>query len=385
MFRKAANLAVVKDSIQSRQPPEPDILCEIAGAGRVSFELVEVVGTKFPQYTDSRPALRRRFAEAYAAVSTEVRTPLEARLGGPPAVIVGFVRRTSPGQWLNAIKLILDTLEEYSTTIEPGEFRLDLVPRLQRYLTDMWIHSEGPRLRVHAEGQSLRVAEAEATLVADPAVERIRAKFAKSYKTTAPIELVAYYVGQPAPSDGIWKLRISRLFESELARSPFRRVWIFDGSTRAIVTDSDSAAALDSLVRLRLAQPIAQRLADLPRGTELATLAVRGAKFKGGRPAGALDDLDRVVIEILKADHPRMHADDVLTALRAKAGTGTVVRIRTEGLGPLRRAPGGGKRRAKGTIVVWRHARKGEQETAWSTIRTHRLSRLRALLLAKPR
>jgi hypothetical protein len=42
-FVKAARLRVVPESIQSRPPPEPDILCEIGGVGPVAFELVQLV------------------------------------------------------------------------------------------------------------------------------------------------------------------------------------------------------------------------------------------------------------------------------------------------------------------------------------------------------
>ncbi len=42
-FAKVAGLALVSGSVESRHPPEPDILCELAGAGRVAFELVNLV------------------------------------------------------------------------------------------------------------------------------------------------------------------------------------------------------------------------------------------------------------------------------------------------------------------------------------------------------
>lgn len=42
-FAQAARVRVVPNSIQSRPPPEPDILCEIGGVGPVAFELVQLV------------------------------------------------------------------------------------------------------------------------------------------------------------------------------------------------------------------------------------------------------------------------------------------------------------------------------------------------------
>jgi hypothetical protein len=364
MFAKAANLPVLEGSIQSRKPPEPDILCEIAGAGSVSFELVEIAGEKFSQYTNTRPALRRRFAEAYAATPTDMRSHLEARLGGPPAVIVGFVPGTSPGQWSRAIKPILQTLEEHATTIEPGEFRVGKVERLRGLLTDMWVHSEGKSLYV-----------AEATLVADPAVDRIRAKFKKQYRTAAPIELVAYYASQPAPTDSIWRVRVARLFGAHLAKSPFRRVWIFDSFTRTIVLDSQAEAQLDKLVRLKRAQPIARELADLPDGADIVTLAGRGAKFKVGRAQGALDPLGHLLLDIL-AEDPRMSSDDVRDHLEKRKGRSIIVDVR---VGLLKPSPGRLKR-TRGLLVEWRHPETGRiKTTAWSSIVAGRLPQLRTL------
>jgi hypothetical protein len=42
-FVSAAGLPVVPESVVSRRPPEPDILCTITGRGPVAFELVDLI------------------------------------------------------------------------------------------------------------------------------------------------------------------------------------------------------------------------------------------------------------------------------------------------------------------------------------------------------
>jgi hypothetical protein len=42
-FVAVAGLPVVPGSIESRRPPEPDIVCELVGGGRVAFEVVELI------------------------------------------------------------------------------------------------------------------------------------------------------------------------------------------------------------------------------------------------------------------------------------------------------------------------------------------------------
>ena len=61
-FTKAAGLDVLPNSIESREPPEPDILCSIEGRGPVAFELVELVD---PSYAEMESiALRGRQARS---------------------------------------------------------------------------------------------------------------------------------------------------------------------------------------------------------------------------------------------------------------------------------------------------------------------------------
>ena len=42
LFAEVCGLAIQLDSIEKRKPPEPDILCQIAGEGTVTFEMVEL-------------------------------------------------------------------------------------------------------------------------------------------------------------------------------------------------------------------------------------------------------------------------------------------------------------------------------------------------------
>jgi hypothetical protein len=42
-FAAIAELPVVSETVENRKPPEPDILCEVRGRGRVAFELVDLI------------------------------------------------------------------------------------------------------------------------------------------------------------------------------------------------------------------------------------------------------------------------------------------------------------------------------------------------------
>jgi hypothetical protein len=77
------------------------------------------------------------------------------------------------------------------------------------------------------------------TLEMTPAVDLtwrlLGKKFAKRYRTDAPIELLAYYFGASPPSEAKWDSEVRAFLSVELPRSEFRRVWLFNGFTNSLV------------------------------------------------------------------------------------------------------------------------------------------------------
>jgi hypothetical protein len=169
--------------------------------------------------------------------------------------------------------------------------------------------------------------------------------------------------------------------EIDALERDIRDLWSQRRSIAALVDKEPYLAKEFGLLATRL-----ERVSRLPVIADVVAPLVRRARaFAGGRRRNALDPLDRVLVEILK-HNPDMASDDVLKALKHRAGDGgVIVRVR-QGV-PHGSAPGHAKtrgRRIAVTVVDWRHPETGDQHTAWSTIRTHRLSRVRGILLAKP-
>src|SRR5215472_1886106 len=100
-FAETAGLLVTR--IDSREPPEPDILCEIDGEGMVAVELGEVVGAERARALNEQSAVRKQFRSAYAGLPQEDRERIESRVGGLPAVLVGFAIDTPAGKWRHAV------------------------------------------------------------------------------------------------------------------------------------------------------------------------------------------------------------------------------------------------------------------------------------------
>ena len=118
-FAKRSNSLIVLDSIVSRDPPEPDILCEISGKGPVAFELKEICDETIAKYMDyvhktGDPGVRilyldgsnhlREFLERVRDKNYTSDSPIELlfytderygspRYGFPPNVIIPNIER----------------------------------------------------------------------------------------------------------------------------------------------------------------------------------------------------------------------------------------------------------------------------------------------------
>ncbi len=219
LFARAARLPLRNGSVQSRPEPEPDIRCTVGGAP-VAFELGEVVYSRFAETTFQRQPLRRRFAEGYAKLATPIRSQLEQRLGGPPAVSVWFPDGTSPGKWQRAIPGILMVLSQRAGEVVDGQsLPVWKIPELKGVVLEMEVRrGTGQRASLHA---------VELTEVRDQTLDLLKKKFGRTYRTSAPVELVAYYFSQPPPRRDGWVEEVTSFITQHLGDSPFRRVWLF--------------------------------------------------------------------------------------------------------------------------------------------------------------
>lgn len=230
-FAAVCPLPIDVASVRSRQPPEPDVLCDIDGQGPVAFELGEVVSEALEQATNEGTAVRRDFLAAYTALPAQDRERIEACLGGAPAVFVGF--GVSPGKWRQAVRPILAMLVARSRAVEEGERLREgeipvwRIPELRSLLSDL-------EVRRCSMGTPF-LGALEMSEVVDRTRRLLERKFAKSYRRDAPIELLAYYVGAPPPEAPEWKAETLDFIRARWPQSPFRRVWLFDCFKRAII------------------------------------------------------------------------------------------------------------------------------------------------------
>jgi len=228
MFREFALhclSSVDPDSVKSQAPPAPDVICWINGVGQVAFELGEIVGENLANATNQAYRLRQAFAAEYLELPEAVRSSLESRLGGPPAIFVGI--NSVPGKWRHTIRPVIDYLVEVHDAIETGEVRVWSVPVLRDLLSSL-------RIERASTGRA-GLWTARATTVQDQTLALLGNKFQKTYASDCPIHLLAYFASQPPPRDPNWLDEVRFFVEAHHSASPFARVWLYSNCGHDLV------------------------------------------------------------------------------------------------------------------------------------------------------
>ena len=78
-FAKACRLVIQLDSIEKREPPEPDILCQMDQEEAVAFEMVELIDQGLAQQTYESIRLQQLLEDIYQNLPTSARTTIEKR------------------------------------------------------------------------------------------------------------------------------------------------------------------------------------------------------------------------------------------------------------------------------------------------------------------
>jgi hypothetical protein len=223
LFAAAACLPLVPGTVVKRDPPEPDILCELTDSGTTCFELVEVVDPRLARaiglQLTHQPQLITAADTAVQSGGADLANAL---------VYVSYDRAASAAQRNAAVPSLMATLQAL-----PAGFVGD-VP-----IQDASLAGLVKRLRISRGdfvGPAFQVDGA--TFVGDPILERLVGKFGKTYSTAHRLELLAFYELQPSVRAEYQMPAVDALVKSGLASSSFSRVWIFDVGSRTVLYHS---------------------------------------------------------------------------------------------------------------------------------------------------
>lgn len=216
-FAGACPLPIVPESIESREPPEPDILCSLATGEQIAFELVESIDSGLAADFNISVELPRLLKK---------HCPTLPGLGSGGLIAIDFKDEISKRTQIQAIPLLVEELKRVpaghsgdwpfaDTLRHAGVRRIGVVPRDWGYL-DFQV--------------------SPVTSISDPAPEQLAKKFGKTYGAECPIELLVYYDLQPCHVGSGFGPNLAKVVSDGIQASPFRRVWVYDRRSKRVWT-----------------------------------------------------------------------------------------------------------------------------------------------------
>ena len=221
-FAKLIGLPVVDGSVQSRRPPEPDILCSLQDGGLLAFELgrldSEFLREDLGKYAASSDALTRIVPSA-----DRRRDALEAKFGRV-VLCIDFMHDSSVRareaslcsvvQWLvdDAHASKISRIVQIPAAFRPPIYGIRVLDSVERF--DLVI------------GKII-------TCVTSHALLSLEKKLDMKYGTCAPIELLMHTEAQDWDVLELVRDQIEDLVLSKIDRSPYQRVWVADMSAAA--------------------------------------------------------------------------------------------------------------------------------------------------------
>jgi hypothetical protein len=223
----AANLGlhISLESVESKAPPAPDILCHVERVGKVAFELAEILDEDrredMAKMEAARNALLGHLSTLSAAAARRFRSKFSQR-----EIKVGF-REDVPLRDLEAAiprlyEWLIDTVADDCC----GD-AIELPEDLRSSLTRVAILFPGPPFIDIAFKMTIQ----------DATISAVARKLeTKRYETSAPIELIVYAHDQPLLQYEARRATIVAtivpMIDQSIARGHVRRVWIYDISRR---------------------------------------------------------------------------------------------------------------------------------------------------------
>jgi hypothetical protein len=221
-FALVAPFRVIQGTIESRRPPEPDIVCEIEGRGRVGFELTELIDEDYKARVNTMFKTKQHLSTYWRnELKAPVRQLFEFKYGDASICVTyqeGANYRRRKRATPSLIQTLLSLPDNFSGEVQSSNNTMDdIIGRV--YIDRPGI--AGPIVDVDSYGR-----------LGDPTQFAIERKLRKTYMCDYPIELLAHIDINLLPL-GIWENAAAKAAEG-LNESPFKRLWVFDRTDQSI-------------------------------------------------------------------------------------------------------------------------------------------------------
>lgn len=215
-FLQVANIPYYPDSIQSIEPPQPDIICTLKNDTQLAFELTEVIDPKLARNYNFSIDVKGAMYQYYADMEPTKREQM-AHLFRNADLFIAFVDGTTLKKVVNLLPSLFDFLLNCTSEIE-GNIKKDILPKSIKRISVARGEFVGPMF--NASGLAL--------YIKNMMTERITEKFSKEYECNFPIELLVHSSLVSLQPEILWLDKVHNLVPANVQNSPFQRVWIFD-------------------------------------------------------------------------------------------------------------------------------------------------------------
>lgn len=253
------------DSIEKRQPPEPDILCRLSNGKKIAFEIVECIDNSLSRSIYNSCELGKAFYDEIENLPKFKKQRIKSKFGDV-MIDISFHKNVSLIKKRNSIKPIFELLwtkENEEKVAEMEQSFSFLSPEESQQLFDILEKediSEDELLKQHSVkefhlklpknfndlvkritffypglsgGPSFN--ETEAVWFSNPIEKQIEKKLKKEYKTKYKAELLVYYELQPELPAEYWILPVMDSVVETLGTSIFKRVWLYSVTQNKII------------------------------------------------------------------------------------------------------------------------------------------------------
>ena len=223
IFKKFANIypkQIIKDTIENRKSPEPDILCEIYSEGKIAFELVELIENISSQKLQDSLNLKRKLQDYCASTLLDGERNEFQKKYYNVLLYINFQDNITSRKKCNAFRYIFSHLQNLPEGYSGKTYQK--CHSAVKYISIRRGEFAGPIFNVDASSGFLF------NVIEKMVRSRIKDKIENplKYKTEHPMELLAY-IDMQLIFDGRIIINSIDGLKEELLRSNFQHLWIF--------------------------------------------------------------------------------------------------------------------------------------------------------------
>lgn len=216
-FASVAPMEIDQKTIQNREPPEPDIFCQLKNDGKLRFELTEALDGSIAQSLYGSLELNNLIRKKFEGL------PESSKERFSNAVIrINYLTSLS----LNRKKSLLTAVISYLENLPKqavGEFtpQIDGVESVEI--------KRGGFVGPSFEFNTI------ASFFDNPVINRLNEKFSKKYSCEEIIDLIVYFDLQPELPESTWLPEAMEYVRTNINSSSFNKVWFFSVTETKII------------------------------------------------------------------------------------------------------------------------------------------------------